>query len=338
MGYEKYLITTQSYKHQRDGAVEIPMQYGYLVETDFQGFMRRLSVPTPTATPYPERVKSGLRGIVSWDGKIYAASWNSIYIIDYSSFEIVDSFSHPLMADLHGIYIDEQSVWVASSLFDLVLTFDRDWNLRGVLSITNTSLYPRKIREPVDLSRDYRLHGKSKPGFKSYHANHVVGFDKDHVLVTGRGDKDKNGRVILVHRETMKFRIWLDHLFGPHDGLFTHADRFAVTETNTSAVAIFKITRNMEPQLEQRISIPESEARFWTRGLTARANGNLLVGRSVWKGDDRLASVVELSADGKFVAEHMLEIPDYPECRIFQIIPAPRTGSPTPKDRHSTQR
>ena len=48
---ERFLITTQSYRHEYERGIDIPTQYGYLVETDFHGFQRTLSIPTPTESP-----------------------------------------------------------------------------------------------------------------------------------------------------------------------------------------------------------------------------------------------------------------------------------------------
>ncbi len=324
MAAETYLITTQSYRHQAGGA-EIPLQHSFLAETDFRGYVRLLSIPTPTETPWGERIKGGLRGIAHWGGRLFVASWNTVHMVDYAGFEVIEAFSHPLMADLHGIFVDEQGIWLASSLIDSLLKFSHQWDLQGVLNLTNTSLYPQNARRALDLSRDYRLHGKLEDGFYDYHVNHILGYGRDHVLATGRGDQDDNGRVILVNRESMKFQVWLDRLYGPHDGLFLDADKFAVTETSSASVAIFRMMRGGKPALERRAFLPQTEARYWTRGLAVRPNGNFLVGRSVWRGEDGPASVVELAADGKFVAEHILHIPDYPECRIFQILPAPHS-------------
>ena len=211
----RYLITTQSYRHEYGTGDDIPTQYGYLVETDFNGAMRLLRVPTPTDTPHDERIKPGLRGLVAWNGRIYAASWNTVHIIDYPALAIVDSFSHPLMADLHGLFVDESGLWVTSSLIDSVLKFDHDRQLRGMLAISETPLYPRNRRKPVDRAADYRLRGKERAGFSYFHANHVSGYGDRFVLVTGRGDGDDLGHVLLVDRATgsggraggLKFRL-----------------------------------------------------------------------------------------------------------------------------------
>lgn len=167
MSGEKFLISTQSYRHEYDSEVEIPTQYGYLIETDFSGFFRKLEIPTKTDSPYGERIKPGLRGLCSFDGKIYVCTWNRVYIIDYDSFNVTDSFDHSLMADLHGIYVEEGGIWVTSSLIDSVLSFDWNYNLRGVLTFCNTPLYPRRERKKIDISKDYRLRGKLERGFKT---------------------------------------------------------------------------------------------------------------------------------------------------------------------------
>jgi hypothetical protein len=329
---ERFLITTQSYRHQLDQ--EIPTEYGYLVETDFQGNKRLLKIPTPVASPYPdERLKPGLRGVVVYENKIYAATWNSIYIIDAGSFEIVDSVSHPLMADLHGLHVDERGIWVTSSLMDLVLRFDWEWHLTGVLQISTTEMYPEDIRRTVDLSEDYRLHGKRERGFQTFHCNHVTpykDYNQQYMLVTGRGHAQHNGRILLVDRETMQHRFWIGFLRGPHDGIFLNWNTFVVTETNSSTLAFIHrwSPRRSFPfvgaRVARRVEVPKDErGQFWTRGLCKTNDGSLLVGKSVWAGSDPSlnASVVRMKASGEVLAEYPLDfLGDYPECRIFQIV------------------
>ena len=321
---QKYLITTQSYRYEYAEDLEIPTEYGYLVETDFAGFTRWLSIPTPTDSPYDERLKSGLRGISIRDRKLYIASWNTVHIVDYDTFVAVDAFSHPLMSDLHGIHVDDDGIWVTSSLIDSILHFDWKRNLQNVLTISNTTLYPSQHRAEVDLTQDYRLRGKVKAGFTSFHANHITSYDDAHVLVTGRGPGPKDGRVLKMDRKTLEYKLWIKGLHGPHDGLFLSSELFAVTETNGSTVAICKLRRWRRPKVVRRIQMPSSENKYWTRGLAVAPDGHLYVGRSVWKGDNRLALVVEFTPDGKVITEHELNLPDYPECRIFQITPSPQ--------------
>ena len=222
------------------------------------------------------------------------------------------------------IYVDEYGIWVTSSLIDSVLKFDWQWDLQGVLAVPETRLYPRKLRHTVDLNEDYRLRGKVQAGLHNFHANHVTPYDSRYMLVTGRGDLPGGGRVILVNRQNMHYRLWAKGLEGPHDGLFIRLDRFVVTETDTSSVAIVKPSIIWPPtRIERRLFLPSGEKKYWTRGLCLGPEGSLLVGRSVWKGGDGVASVVRISLDGEFISEHALEIENYPECRIFQIVPAP---------------
>ncbi len=321
MTAERFYITTQSYRHEYETGRDIPTQYGYLIETDFGGTQRLLKIPTPTESPNGERIKTGLRGICIWQGRVYTASWNTIYVIDPHKLEVVDSFSHPLMSDLHGLHADTDGLWATSSLIDSVLHFDWQHNFLRALSFSNTRLYPSRYRQPIDLTADYRQRGKVKEGFVSFHANHVARLDDAHVLVTGRGDGQAAGRVLKVDRQTLKFGLWIKGIHGPHDGLFLRNGDFALTETNGATVAMYRPRRWGRPRLLRRLALPEAGEAFWTRGLAEDSAGDLVVGRSVWKGSQRNASVVRLSPAGETVTVHDLELPDYPECRIFQIHP-----------------
>ncbi len=157
MSSTRFLISTQSYRHEKDTEQEIPTQFGYLVETDFHGFMRTIAIPTPTESPFDERIKPGLRGVAEWKGLIYAATWNSICILDYKTFEIIETFSHPLMADLHGLHVDDDGIVVTSSLVDCVLFFDAQRNLERVRSFSDTKYYRKTKRKPFDTTQDLSL-------------------------------------------------------------------------------------------------------------------------------------------------------------------------------------
>jgi hypothetical protein len=325
MSRDTYLISTQSYLHARGKEEETPLQHCYLLETDFAGDLRKIRIETPTDNPGGERIKGGLRGISIWRGQIYVATWNSILVIRYPDLRIVDTFDHPLMSDLHGLHVDDHGIWITNTLIDVLLKFDHDRKLKGVLTFSDTKLYPRAKRTEADLTQDYRLRGKRLHGFLKFHANHVQSFDDKTVLVTGRGHKDTVGRVIKVDRETLEWKPWITKLKGPHDGLFIRPGCYAVTETDTSAIALIDTDR-WRPKVTKRLYVPGGGPKFWTRGLCQGRNGHLFAGRSVWKGDPHLGRVAEFDAEGNFVAEHELPIDDYPECRVFQVCPAPRNG------------
>lgn len=322
----QFLITTQSYQHEKETEEEIPTQFGYLVETDFADFFRKLAIPTPTDSPFDERIKPGLRGVCAFDGKLYVASWNTISIVDHESFQIVDSFSHPLMADLHGLHVDGNGIAVTSSLIDSVLFFDPERRLERVRSFSDTKFYPPKLRQELDTTQDYRFRGKTFSGFREYHANHVTALDDRRFLVTGRGRRKRGGYVTLVDRRTGSYRPWAKGLLGPHDGLFIEPGLFAVTETDSSTVALIRDRGLLGRWIVRRIELPTGSTRFWTRGLAVGPQGHLYVGQSVWSGDEGQAYIVEMTREGETVARHPLDLPDYAECRIFQIIPSPAQG------------
>jgi hypothetical protein len=320
---QKFLLTTQSYRHEYETGVEIPTPFGYLVETDFDSFQRVLIIPTPVDSPHGERIKPGLRGLCFLDGKLYVASWNAVHVVDYDTFEVLETFSHPLMSDVHGILVDARHICITSTLIDALLIFDRSRNLEQVLQLSPTALYPQELRAEVDLDQDYRLRGKPEVAFSSFHINHVAILDDEKLLVTGRGARWQTGRVLLVDRRSLAFDIWLAELYGPHDGQFIEPGLFALTETNEDSVAVFKVDGRKPPELLRRIYLPRSVDRFWTRGLAVATNHDLLIGRSAWKGEDRKAIVLRVNLQGEVSAHYELDLPDYPECRIFQILASP---------------
>lgn len=323
MSAKRYLITTQSYRHEYATGADIPTQFGYLLESDLNSFSRLISIPTPTENPDGERVKTGLRGICEWKGNIYVASWNAVYLLDYRRFEIIDKISHPLMSNLHGIFVDQDGLWLTSTRIDSLLHFDHDHRFQKILTLPDTRLYPRKHRHTIDQTQDYRLRGMPHSGFAYFHINNVISYGDDCLLVTGRGKGADNGKVLLVDKDTFSYKVWIKNIYGPHDGALVTPQDFAVTETETSSIAIYDLSRRRGPRLRTRLHLPASEAKYWTRGLAVTPDGDFLVGRSVWKGDDRKASIIRLDAAGALQADHEISLPDYPECRIFQIIPSP---------------
>lgn len=324
MTLPRFLISTQSYQHEKSTDQEIPTQFGYLVETDFSGFQRKLAIPTPTESPLGERIKPGLRGLWIWNDRIYVASWSAVVVVNRATFEIVDTFSHPLMADLHGLYVDDAGIVVTSSLIDSVLFFDPERRLERVRTFGDTSYYPAEKRKALDTTQDYRYRGKTFSGFKEYHANHVVPLDARRFLVTGRGRKKEGGHVVLVDRATGRYRTWIAGLNGPHDGLFVAPGLFAVTETDSSTVALIRDRGLFGRKVERRLPLPAGKEKFWTRGLAQGPEGHLYVGQSVWSGAEGQAMVVEMTLEGKTVKQHRLDLPDYAECRIFQVLACPQ--------------
>lgn len=339
------LITTQSYSRG------VPTCYGYLLEMDDRNgnIIRKLKIDTPiTSNVEGERLKPGLRGLFFYKKKIFTASWNKLYVVNPDSFKVENEISHKWMSDVHGIYVDENGIWVTSCLPDAVILYDFDGNPKNVFWAPETKLYPESTKVEKDI--DWRHRGKDFKGSKRFHANHVSVYDGK-VFITGRGRKNNSGRVItfdlnlfLSRQENLDgYTLFMEGLYGPHDGLWDN-DRFWLTETRSSTLTscdrsgsiryrravkesenekinngnLIKKTINFYKKLRGKQDFKLSH---WTRGLTA-SEDRFFVGQSTWAGDDvARARVVTVDKKSGLISNcFYLNIPDYPETRIFQLL------------------
>ncbi len=342
------LVSTQSYKNDE------PTLFGLLIEIDQTDghVINQLKIDTPVEATNKNdggRLKPGLRGLYEYQDKIYTASWNKIFIIDKQNLEIEKEISHQWMSDLHGIYVDQQGIWVTSSYPDAVILYDFEGTPRASLWMPETKFYTS--RSEVDKEMDWRFKGKDFRGFRQYHVNHVEVKDQ-YVYVTGRGEKNNNGRICKFKKEDFlnkkaledgDLSLYYQGLFGPHDGLWD-GDTLWVTETNNLSIAA--INSNQKVGFRKRVTasekdrmrydnfkeflkftyrkmIGQSDKRggYWTRGLCINGD-DIFVGQSAWAGDDKgLARIVKIDKSTRLIKDcFYYDIPEYPEMRIYQII------------------
>ena len=339
------LISTQSYLD------DVPTPYGLLVSIDENSgeIIHQFRIDTPVdATNEGGRLKPGLRGLFEYQGHIYTATWNTIFVINKSTWEVVNEISHKWMSDLHGIFVDDDGIWVTSSYPDAMILYDFDGSVKGALWMPETFIYDPKVE--VDKEMDWRYKGKDFRGFREYHVNHVE-VRGDKVYITGRGNKNQ-GRVIHFAKHDFLTKpkladeditLMISGLYGPHDGLW-YEDQYWVTETKNSSIACMdehgeiidrkKITATEDEaikysgakdfvkyQLRELFNKSGKMVTHWTRGL-AISDGYIYVGQSTWAGDkESKARVVKIDkSSNKIVDCFYLDIPDYPETRIYQII------------------
>ncbi|MEM7660245.1 MAG: hypothetical protein AAF399_29325 [Bacteroidota bacterium] len=342
------LVTTQSYRN------DVATEFGLLVEMDNESgkITRTKRIETPVATngTYNERIKPGLRGLYIYNGEIYVASWNTIFILDFESLEVKRSFSHKWMSDLHGIFVDADGVWVTSSLPDAMILYDFEGNPRAALWVPETFLYTE--RATVDKEMDWSQRGKEFRGFHDYHANNVE-VHGDTVYVTGRSSM--NGRVcrfkkdVFIEKGTVTdedIELFIKNLYGPHDGIWVDGALF-LTETMGSTMARIDENGKIEFRIKVKVGEDEVDPRkisplkkvrkvvantikgrptldkttHWTRGLAVTEDA-FFVGQSTWAGDgESKARVVKIDRKSHEILDaYYLDLEDYPETRIYQVL------------------
>jgi hypothetical protein len=346
------IISTQSYKN------EVPTTFGYLLElNDNSGtVIRKAKIETPVDCKFRgDRIKPGLRGIYVYENLIYTSTWNKIVVLRLDTFEIIRTISHQWMSDLHGIFVNEDGIWVTSSLPDAVILYDFDGSPISALWLPETSLYEKRIQ--VNKSSDWRSRGKNYRGFLEFHANHVE-VKGDYVFITGRGQGKKEGRIIRVDKRSFingqnmddgNITLFARNLHGPHDGIWD-SDKVWVTETLGSTLTSINgygkvINRKkvlasendrvhysdtkewLKYQILGFLGKPGKKMTHWTRGLCLY-KGNFFVGQSQMAGildaGYSAARIIKINKEKMKITDcFYLDIKDYPETRIFQIFANP---------------
>jgi hypothetical protein len=337
------IVSTQSYYKDK------PTEFGLLLEVDEQSgeVCRSIKIDTPVSPPGAVgRIKSGLRGIAKFRGDLYVSTWNSIVVIDAESFEIRKEISHSWMSDLHGIFVNEDGIWVTSTLPDALILYDFDAKPVRACWFSETDVYPEK--KIVDKARDWRLIGKRFRGFNLFHCNHVA-VSGDSIYVTGRGGHTKNGRIFTLDRsefvssseDAVSPKLFVEGLFGPHDGLH-HLNSIWVTETSNSSVAnidmsgrvrsrfrisdrhndnaLFGFIDSAVSSVRNSLGKPSKKLTHWTRGLSV-SGSFLYVGQSTWANADvSKARIVRVDREsGRINDIFPIELSGYSEARIFQL-------------------
>lgn len=234
--------------------------YGILSEINWKEkkIIRTLKIPS-TAIDGGEEffIPSVISGICNIKSRIFVSTWNFIVEIDYKTFEVVNAFSHPHMADLHGMTTDGQYIWAASTAIDSVLCFDvANFNYKwrwGPDSpiLWQDRMFSGRLKSYVKKfpalrnwfrlkfeDNDYRIIHKKISPYHYHHLNDVC-FHKDTLYITTKGwNRDSYGAVVQLNLKSFdsSFYIQPGVLKSTHDGLFKKGN-FYLTQCDTNSVA-----------------------------------------------------------------------------------------------------
>ncbi len=337
----RYLITLKPEKYQTP-------QYSYavLAEVDWasQELIRQIRFPS-ASYGHSEAYHAPLIGGVCTVGeRVFVAIYNAIIEIDYTSFQIVNSISHPYMVDLHGMATNGQYLYVASTGIDAVLcfdinTFDLVWRWGPDVPI----LYKDRLQSELDAdiiaslpvigeSRrkniqqkqqfrdlDYRHMRKGMTGYHHHHLNDVILRDDTLYITTKQWNNQLKGAVIQLDltSNSAGFFIPPDSVKGLHDGVWID-DTFYMTESGENQV----VWRNPDGTLTHYAVEPSP---YFVRGL-CDTGASWLVGFSTQRDTGLPAQVVEFSRDFT-KTRHQMDVsffyPSEKSTAIHSIMPSP---------------
>lgn len=173
----RLIVTTVA----RDAPLE---QHGYVYVLDWgkKEVIHRFQPPLPLLRdPGPRGGSRGFRGITFIGDHCYIANHDSIFGYD-SSWNLVNSITHPLFTGLHEIEADGDSIWVTSAGTDAVLRVD----LSGeILEEYFLGELPDEDRATLDMRARYVDHDADHRSSRPETGTHVA-HPNGLILVDGR--------------------------------------------------------------------------------------------------------------------------------------------------------
>lgn len=284
-----------------------------ILDLESETIARQVEIPglTPDSVPRGKRGISGLRG---YGGKLYVATWDRISVLD-GEFRVLRTYTDRRFSDLHGIHVDDESLWVTST------------NIDGVYRISDHEVHPfwhawesRSMGPTASLQadRDYRGLEKRDTGLHRWHVNGVL-VTAEYVFVTFLGGptrasrlrhaldrrgilrrKRRDGGLVVLDRHTKKVRHRM-RLEGLHDAVRGGPDLMLCTQYYGATLTRVRTDSLDVDHIPLRPEI-ESDCQYLTRGVMPVEDG-YWVGHAVhggWELETPIARVRKYSREGKW--------------------------------------
>jgi len=153
--------------------------------------------------------------------KLLTCSGTEAFIYEWPSLKLINSFSHPLLNDVHDITEINDSYYLANTGLDSILIFSRNGDFKEIINTGETPIWDR-----FDKEVDYRKIPSTKPHL--IHPNHV--FEVNGEIYTTRFHQ-KDAVNIADHSD--RFNIEFQR---PHDG-HLYGDRVYFTTVDGCIVS-----------------------------------------------------------------------------------------------------
>ncbi|VBB43635.1 conserved hypothetical protein [uncultured Desulfatiglans sp.] len=299
----KYLITLKPLTHETT-----IHSYSVLAELNWRTktIERWLKIPAANFSGRNSYMRSFSQGICKDGDKLFLSGWNFLIEIKYSSFEIINVFSHRFMSDIHSLDVTRNELFVCSTGIDTLLCFDReDYSLKWFWRIEDSDL-ERKQAIPTSLSflkkrgsfvgkvirksgffhllrlikvrfedNEYRATDKTKSAYHAYHMNEVK-LNKNKIYLCTKGWNDikfVRSSIIELDMQTQHADFYASpgSFCGAHDLLFMNGqNKLLVTESGSESVGIMNTVNNSIEHYKL------SQNDYFVRGIAPKPDGFLI--------------------------------------------------------------
>ncbi|MGN7613608.1 hypothetical protein ACQZV8_16160 [Magnetococcales bacterium HHB-1] len=287
---------------------------GYLIEVDWVSgkVIKKEPIPLDTNHPFwnPRGGHRGGRGIAYRKGILYVAT--DMSILKYNSdLEIIGEINQPYFAGLHELFIDDQGIWVTSTVHDLVMKVDFEGEILDLWWGSKSPILQKELGfTERELNLELNFPGVSlEEGFGRYcreerlHVNTVwqegeevfIFASKQNALVRIRPGPDK----VIVHDKALK---------NSHNGIIDVDGNIIINNTQMQQVFFYSYPEGQFlRKIDTRISGNRGSEQFakagWQRGLVHWQDGVYLVGSSpacIFEVDirkNKVGKLVEIDSD-----------------------------------------
>ena len=245
----------------------------------------------------------GLTGLTQDDDRLYAGSWNGVYMIRKKDFFLEGILSHKLICDTHGICLGNDMIITLLTCKDTVVLSSKEGELIDHFTVkADLSLE----RDDTLLDVDWRFISKQKRGSVGlFHFNYAKKYG-DELYLTSRNLScfvviDLKKRVARLRPVSFKYPNLI------HDGLL-HDNKFYFTSIDGQV----HITKEGDPNSLYTSDLQEENIKLkrfpnWTRGLE-------VVGDSIYVtidgryGADLGFGIQKIDMKGKYMGEIKIDI------------------------------
>lgn len=193
--------------------------------------------------------------------KLYVGSTTEVFVFDFPSMDLIRTFSHPYLNDVHHVKEINDDIYVVSTGLDAVLKFDKDLNFCKAINVMGKNPNHRFSK-----TEDLRVLYTTKP--HESHPNFIFNIDDD-IYVTRFHQKD----ALCINNINKIFDIGIQKI---HDGhLFD--DEVFFTTIDGKVIIFDAETRQKKKTLDLNTICNKGKPLGWCRSL-AKVDNHIYVG------------------------------------------------------------
>lgn len=219
---------------------------GYLLKIDWKTNCVKKRIPIPIDTLHPfwndRGGNRGGRGIAYYNGVLYVATAMSILKYDLS-LNFLGELAHPHLGGLHEISIDNEGIWVTSTLHDLIIKLDFDGNMIEEWYACDSAILQREFnfsKRKLNLNlnfpvEDFVKHYEDYCKEVIFHLNSIFSHNHSLYFLSSRLNS-----FIRIKPDT-KVIIEDNELGAPHNGIISGNSEVLINDTKNQCIRVYDL-------------------------------------------------------------------------------------------------